>query len=91
MIAGFAEAMSHEARHAWNIRQVYIALGQLMTSAAVLGIDACPMEGISAAAYDRVLGLEGPATPPSSPAPSATARRTTNTPARPRPASTAHR
>ena len=58
MIAGFAETMSCEARHAWNTRQVYIALGQLMTSAAVLGIDTCPMEGISAAAYDRILGLE---------------------------------
>lgn len=59
MIAGFAETMSCEARHAWNTRQVYIALGQLMASAAVLGIDACPMEGISATAYDRILGLEG--------------------------------
>lgn len=58
MIAGFAETMSSEARHAWNTRQVYIALGQLMTAAAVLGIDTCPMEGISAAAYDRILGLE---------------------------------
>ncbi len=58
MIAGFAETMSSEARHAWNTRQVYIALGQLMTSAALLGIDTCPMEGISAAAYDRILGLE---------------------------------
>lgn len=59
MIAGFAETMSCEARHAWNTRQVYIALGQLMTSAALLGIDTCPMEGISAPAYDRILGLEG--------------------------------
>ena len=59
MIEGFAQAMSHEARHAWNTRQVYIALGQLMASAALLGIDACPMEGISTAGYDQVLGLEG--------------------------------
>ena len=59
MIEGFAQAMSHEARHAWNIRQAYIALGQLMTAAAVMGIDACPMEGISAAGYDQLLGLEG--------------------------------
>ncbi|HEX5790244.1 MAG TPA: nitroreductase family protein, partial [Luteolibacter sp.] len=59
MMAGFAERMSHEERHEWNVRQCYIALGQLMTSAAVLGIDACPMEGISPSAYDRVLGLEG--------------------------------
>jgi nitroreductase len=59
MICGFAETMSQEARHAWNIRQVYIALGQLMAAAAMLGVDTCPMEGISAAAYDRILGLEG--------------------------------
>jgi nitroreductase len=59
MIVGFAERMSREERHAWNVRQVYIALGQLMTSAAVLGIDTCPMEGISNTSYDRVLGLEG--------------------------------
>ena len=59
MIEGFSQGMSHEARHAWNIRQTYIALGQLMASAAVLGIDACPMEGISTAGYDQVLGLEG--------------------------------
>ena len=58
MIQGFAQAMSHESRHAWNVRQTYIALGQLMASAALLGIDACPMEGISAVGYDHVLGLE---------------------------------
>lgn len=43
----------------WNARQVYIALGQLMASAAMLGVDTCPMEGIDASAYDRILGLEG--------------------------------
>ncbi len=41
----------------WNARQVYIALGQLPVSAAMLGIDACPMEGINLAAYDELLGL----------------------------------
>jgi nitroreductase len=50
--------MSDEDRRAWNTRQVYIALGQLMACAATLGIDSCPMEGISATGYDRVLGLE---------------------------------
>jgi nitroreductase len=58
MMVGFAAAKTPEERHQWNARQVYIALGQLMTTAAMLGIDACPMEGISAAAYDRLLGLE---------------------------------
>jgi nitroreductase len=42
---------------AWTARQVYIALGTLLTSAAVLGIDACPMEGIDGARYDEMLGL----------------------------------
>jgi nitroreductase len=43
----------------WNARQVYIALGQFMTTAAMLGIDTSPLEGIDRAAYDRLLGLEG--------------------------------
>lgn len=43
----------------WAARQVYIALGQFMAAAAVLGIDTCPMEGLDPRAYDRILGLEG--------------------------------
>lgn len=42
----------------WNARQVYIALGQLMVACAMLGVDTCPMEGIDAPAYDKLLGLE---------------------------------
>jgi nitroreductase len=41
----------------WSARQVYIALGQFMASAALLGVDACPMEGIEPAKYDEILGL----------------------------------
>lgn len=41
----------------WSTRQVYIALGQFMTSAAVLGIDTCPMEGFNPPKYDEILGL----------------------------------
>ena len=41
----------------WASLQVYIALGNFMTSAAVLGIDTCPMEGIEPAKYDELLGL----------------------------------
>jgi nitroreductase len=37
--------------------QCYIALGTLLTAAAALGVDACPMEGFDKAAYDRILGL----------------------------------
>lgn len=59
MISGFASRMTPEAILAWNTRQAYIALGQFMASAAALGIDTCPMEGIDAASYDRILGLNG--------------------------------
>lgn len=41
----------------WSARQVYIALGNLLTSAAMLGIDACPMEGFDPAQHDQILGL----------------------------------
>jgi nitroreductase len=43
----------------WARKQSYIALGNFMTSAAALGIDSCPMEGIDPAKYDEVLGLKG--------------------------------
>lgn len=41
----------------WSTRQVYIALGQFMTTAALLGIDTSPMEGFMPSKYDEVLGL----------------------------------
>ena len=41
----------------WAKKQTYIALGQLMLSAALLGIDACPMEGFLPDKYDEILGL----------------------------------
>jgi nitroreductase len=59
VISSFSSAMTPAERQAWNTRQVYIALGQLMTAAAVLGIDSCPLEGISPADYDTILGLPG--------------------------------
>lgn len=42
----------------WATRQAYIALGNFMTAAAVLGVDTCPMEGFEPARYDEILGLE---------------------------------
>lgn len=43
----------------WQTHQLYIALGQFMTAAALLGVDTCPMEGIVPVEYDRILGLTG--------------------------------
>ncbi|MBI2386601.1 MAG: NAD(P)H-dependent oxidoreductase [Elusimicrobia bacterium] len=46
-----------EKVEAWLTRQVYIALGNFLTSAALLGVDACPMEGFDKDEYDNILGL----------------------------------
>lgn len=43
----------------WQTHQIYIALGQFMTAAAVLGIDTCPMEGFEPEKFDDILGLLG--------------------------------
>lgn len=42
----------------WAARQAYIALGNLLTSAALVGVDACPMEGFNPAEFDTILGLK---------------------------------
>ena len=41
----------------WAKMQAYIALGNAMTGAALLGVDTCPMEGFVAAKYDEILDL----------------------------------
>ena len=42
----------------WNSRQAYIALGFLIETAAMMGIDATPMEGFDAERYNEILGLD---------------------------------
>ena len=58
VLLGFLAQPSDQfnAQH-WATRQAYIALGNFLTSAALLGIDTCPMEGIEPARYDEILGL----------------------------------
>ena len=58
MIKGNVNRLSDEQRIAWSNKQVYIALGVLLTAAAEMGIDACPMEGFNAAQFDEILGLK---------------------------------
>lgn len=43
----------------WAQRQAYIAMGTLLSTAAYINVDTCPIEGISTTDYDRILGLEG--------------------------------
>jgi len=58
LVGGIVRALDEQARDAWARNQAYIALGNLLTSAALLGIDACPMEGFDRAQYDEILGLK---------------------------------
>lgn len=58
MMQGSILNLPEDKCNLWMEKQVYIALGNLMTACAVLGIDACPMEGFNPAAYDETLGLD---------------------------------
>lgn len=58
MINGSLAGRTPEAAKEWASRQVYIALGTLLTAAAVLEIDACPMEGFDNKKFDEILGLD---------------------------------
>jgi len=42
---------------AWTSNQAYIVLGNLMTIAAEMEIDTCPMEGFDKEQYNEILGL----------------------------------
>ena len=52
------QKMTKEEQQEWSIRQVYIAIGNLMTVCAVERIDSCPMEGFDRAQFDSVLNLK---------------------------------
>lgn len=43
----------------WASRQSYIALGNMMTSAAQIGIDSCPIEGFDKEKVEAILKEEG--------------------------------
>ncbi len=57
MIVGMLNNQTVEQTLASSTKQAYIALGVLLTAAAELGIDACPMEGFDAGKFDEILGL----------------------------------
>ncbi len=49
---------SDENIYAWTSKQSYIALGNMMTAAAFIGIDSCPIEGFEKENVEEVLGLD---------------------------------
>ncbi len=57
MLEGAIDAKGEAGAREWAARQVYIALGVLLTTAAMLEIDAAPMEGFDPQVVDDILGL----------------------------------
>jgi nitroreductase len=53
------QARAEDRLDTWQAHQVYIALGQFLVSAALLGVDTCPMEGFVPEQFDEILGLKG--------------------------------
>lgn len=49
---------SDENVYSWTARQTYIALGNMMTAAAVKGIDSCPIEGYEKDNVEKVLNID---------------------------------
>jgi len=50
--------LSREEKSNWTAKQAYIALGNLLSAAATIHVDTCPMEGFSAEAVDEILQLK---------------------------------
>jgi len=57
LVGDIVQGPRSNAQFEWATRQTYIALGNFMTVAALVGIDTCPMEGIDPVKYDEILGL----------------------------------
>ena len=59
MMVGTLSARTPEFIADWNARQCYVPLGSLLTAAALMQVDACPMEGLVPEKFDAQLGLTG--------------------------------
>lgn len=57
MVGNTILQLSPEAQNEWAAKQAYIALGNLLTTAASFKIDTCPMEGFDATKFDQILEL----------------------------------
>jgi len=56
---GFDLLSSDRALFDWSCKQTYIALANMLTAAAELGIDSCPIEGFVRNAVEEMLTEEG--------------------------------
>jgi len=56
---GFRLLENERAMFEWACRQTYLAVGNMLTAAAQIGIDSCPIEGFDKAGVEAILIEEG--------------------------------
>jgi hypothetical protein len=58
MYKEWIDPRSDDVLEAWSAKQVYIAAGNMMTAAASIGIDSCPIEGFDSATVEKIMGID---------------------------------
>lgn len=58
MIQSHVDRLTKEDLENWMAKQVYIALGFMLHTAALLEVDTCPMEGFDNKKFDEILSLD---------------------------------
>ncbi len=58
MIKGTLKSLSEDHKTTWAAKQAYLALGVLLSTAALEEIDSTPMEGFDKKQFDEILGLK---------------------------------
>ena len=57
MVSGFVNPMDADTRASWFAKQAYISMGTVISAAAEMKIDTCPMEGFDPTQYAEILKL----------------------------------
>lgn len=57
-IKGAVSGLANDQLNVWSSKQTYIAMANLLSATAELGIDSCPMEGFNNEKYNEILGLK---------------------------------
>lgn len=58
MYAQWIDPRDDDALECWSSRQVYIAGANMMTAAASIGIDSCPIEGFDRASVEKITRID---------------------------------
>lgn len=58
LYADFMDSRSNDALECWSSRQIYIAAANMMSAAASIGIDSCPIEGFDRDAAEKIMGID---------------------------------